>query len=614
MTAFWRWTSGTTSRGADGTAGTVWIMPIQENPSARRGNASHADAWRAIGVCGLLVLMIGIAFGRTLGQGFSNLDDPLFVSEEPHVSGGFSWSGIVWAFTNGPAGEWFPLSMLSHMLDCQLYGLNPAGHHLTNVLLHAASAALLFLVLLRMTAALWPSALVAALFALHPLRVESVAWVAERRDVLSGMFFMLALLAYDEYVRRRQSRWWYFVVAALFALGLMAKPMLMSLPPLLLLLDYWPLGRFREAGHSAPSSPLRPAQSVWWLVLEKLPLLALALADLGMTLLTHSEFHGGLTLPERLANAAVSCVAYLGQLFVPVGMSVFYSFPDGGWPAWHVGAAVALLLAITAAAVIFRRSAPYLFVGWFWYVGMLVPVLGVISQAASARADRYTYLPQIGIYLALVWGASRLCVAWPARRWVFGVGSALLLAAQMACTWRQTGFWRDSKTLWEHALACDQKNAMAHYDLGLLLEKEDEPSAEAHYRLALELGQNDPNLRYMVLAKALDRLGNIAFRKRDIEGATAYFRRALELNPNYALAHQKLGLLQLMKGNRDEAIAHFQSWVELSPDDAVAHCQLADVLALQGRTNEAAVQYHRALEIDPNLAPAARGLQQLSDR
>ena len=228
--------------------------------------------------------------------------------------------------------------------------------------------------------------------------------------------------------------------------------------------------------------------------MDKLPLFALAIAVAVVTMLTHNPWHAPLTLSERLANAAVSCVAYLGQLFVPVGLSVFYSHPEAGRPAWQVAAAVALLLAITAAAVIGRRSYPYFFVGWFWYVGMLVPVLGLTYVGAESRADRYTYLSQIGLYIALVWGAMRLGASWPARRWVFGIGSALMLAALMACTWRQTGYWQDSKTLWEHALACDPKSVRAHYTLGCLLSDTDEKAAVAQYRQAVEIGPNERNI------------------------------------------------------------------------------------------------------------------------
>ena len=385
----------------------------------------QSETWQVVAVCGLLVLAVLLVFGQTLGHGLLSWDDRIFVYNEPHVSGGFSWSGIVWAFTNGPLGDWFPLAMLSHMLDCQLYGLHPAGHHLTNVLLHAASAVMLFLILRRMTGALWPSALVAALFAIHPLHVESVAWVAERRDVLSGFFFMLTLGAYVEYVRHPQSLGRYLAVAGFLVLGLMSKTVLVTVPPLLLLLDFWPLRRIGQTQPDTAATSERPARFPWRPLFDKLPLLALALAASAVTIFTHGKRTDPVTMAERLANAPVACVAYLGQLFVPVGLSTFYPFPEAGWPAWQVAGSVALLLAITAAAVIGRRSYPYVFVGWFWYLGMLVPVLEVIRVGLHARADRYTYLSQIGIYIALVWGAARLTALWPTRRWVFGVGSAL---------------------------------------------------------------------------------------------------------------------------------------------------------------------------------------------
>ncbi|HEY1784163.1 MAG TPA: hypothetical protein VGG30_01395, partial [Pirellulales bacterium] len=389
---------------------------IQSPSSAEPRSERRANAWRAIAVGAFLIVAVVILFGRTVGQGFCSVDDNYFVYNEPHISGGLSWSGIVWAFTNGPLGEWYPLSVLSHMLDCQLYGLHPAGHHLTNVVLHAASAVMLFLVLWRMTEALWPSALVAALFALHPLHVEPVAWLSSRRDVLSGLFFVLILGAYGEYVRRPSSLARYLAVVGLFGLGLMAKPMLVTIPPLLLLLDFWPLGRFGRPrpGTTGPSARQKTpmpgrgsATFPWRVLLDKLPLFALAIADAAVTMRTHGLRPDALTMPERCANALVSYVVYLGQLFVPMGLSIFNAHPEAGRSAWQVGAAAAILLAITAAAVIGRRSYPYFFVGWFWYVGMLVPVLGLAFVGPQARADRYTYLSQIGLYIALVWGAMR---------------------------------------------------------------------------------------------------------------------------------------------------------------------------------------------------------------
>jgi len=504
------------------------------------------------------------------------------------------------------------------MLDCQLYGLHPAGHHFTNLLLHATSTVTLFLVLWRMTGGLGPSAMVAALFALHPLHVESVAWVAERRDMLNGLFFMLILGAYDEYVRHPHSWVRYLAVVGLFALGLMAKPMLVTLPPLLLLLDYWPLGRFGQTRHETAAPRERqaptgrnagPAPFPWRVILDKLPLLALAIAAAVVTILTHSTRPDSLTVPERLANAAISYVAYLGQLFVPVGLSIFYSHPEAGRPAWQVAAAVALLLAITAAAVLGRRSYPYFFVGWFWYVGMLVPVLGLSSVGAHCRADRYTYLSQIGLYLALVWGAMRLSESWPIRRWVLGIGSALVLVALMACTWRQTGYWQDSKTLWEHALACDPKNVMAHYCLGVALDQTDDTAAAAaQYRQALERDPNDRNLYSGPRTQSHNGLGNIAARKGDIADAIAHHRQALELDEKFAPAHMNLGALLAKNGDFDEAMIHLNRCVELTPNDATIYFSLGIALAQQGRTDEAIANYRRAVLANPNLGGAHMNL------
>ncbi len=551
-----------------------------------------------------------LVFGRSLRQGFCNVDDFAYVTDVPQVTAGLSWSGVVWAFTNGPAGEWYPLSMLSHMLDCQLYGLNPAGHHLTNLLLHAASAVLLFLVLWRMTGALWPSALVAALFALHPLRVESVAWVAERRDVLSGLFFMLTLGAYNEYVGHPQSLGRYLAVLGFFALGLLAKPILVTLPALLLLLDYWPLGRFGRAQSGTADKPTsrsaRPAPFPWRPIVDKLPLFALAVAAAVVTMVTHNTSpRNPLTMLDRLANAAVSCVAYLGQLFVPIGLSPFYAHPEAGRPASQVASAVALLLAITVAAAIGRRSYPYLFVGWFWYIGMLVPVLGLTFVGMHARADRYTYLSQIGLYIALAWGAMRLGASWPARRWVFGVGGALILTALMACTWRQMGYWQDPITLWKRAVACDPKDATAHYILGTALSSVDEQAAVAQFRQALELGPNERNIYNLTRGKAENALGDIAARKGATADAIAHYRRALDWDSDSVssvTAHMNLAGILARNGSFDEAMEHFQRSSELTPDNASIYCNLAVALAEHGETDEAVANCRKALKIDPNLS------------
>ncbi len=403
--------------------------------------------WQTWAICGFLLCAVFLVFGQTVRHEFIDFDDDLYVYQNTHVTQGLTAQGIGWAFTARVANNWHPLTWLSHMLDCQLYGLNAGGHHLTNVLLHATNAILLFLLLGRMTGALWRSAFVAAVFAIHPLRVESVAWVAERKDVLSGLFFMVTLWAYVGYVRHTFSLRRYLTVALLFALGLMCKPMLVTLPCVLLLLDYWPLGRLAAKGANGaglandmqsprPASPLR-------LIVEKIPLFALAVASCVVTPLAQGiavATTEQLSLSSRVANALVSYVVYIGQVFYPLGLVPFYPHPKDGLPIGSVAGAALVLSAITIAVVVLRRRCPYLFVGWFWYVGMLVPVIGLVQVGMLAMADRYTYLPQIGLYVALTWALAELAPVWRYRRWAYGIGASLVLLGFMGATFRQTSF------------------------------------------------------------------------------------------------------------------------------------------------------------------------------
>jgi protein O-mannosyl-transferase len=368
--------------------------------------------------------------------------------------------------------------------------------------------------------------------------------------------------------------------------------------------------------------------------MEKLPLLALAIAASGAALFTHTSRPHPLPFLARVANAVISYVAYLGQLFVPTGLSAFYSLPEAGWPAWQVATAALLLLAITSAALIGRRSQPYFFVGWFWYVTMLIPVLGLTLVGGHARADRYTYLSQIGLYIALVWGALRLAESWPARRWVFGIGSAVILLALMACAWRQTGYWLDDRTLWEHALALSPKNATAHATLGMALAGKDDVAAAAEYQKALEVTPSARNVYYTVRAGAQLGLGDIAARKGDnadavshyeqaiewdsrsvpahmqlggilaktgdLDGAAKQFQRSIELRPDVAMGYLQLGLTLARQEKPEQAIANFRSALAIDPNFAVAHMSLANVLAARDETEEAIVHFRRAIEIDPS--------------
>ena len=370
-----------------------------------------------LGVCVFLAAIVWVVFGQTLHHGFVNFDDDLYVYDNPVVQKGLTWEGFRWALAYGEIGHWHPLTWLSHMLDCQLYGLKPGGHHLTNVLLHTATAILLFLVLRRMTGYLWRSAFVAAVFAIHPLRVESVAWVAERKDVLSGLFFMLTLWAYARYAQgrssverrassagssrlaldARRSTLDYYLVLFFYALGLMSKPMVVTVPFVLLLLDYWPLGRLSAFGNALRPSTLKPQLAP--LLIEKLPLFGLAVASCVVTIFAQTKAIQpieSMPLPFRLGNAVISCVAYLGQMIWPSGLAVLYPLKAGGDGRLAVGLSVALLVVISLWVTRLRRCCPWLLTGWLWYLIMLMPVIGILQVGSQARADRYTYLPQIG--------------------------------------------------------------------------------------------------------------------------------------------------------------------------------------------------------------------------
>jgi len=568
-------------------------------PGRRKGTG---PALPVLAVCGLLALAVVLIYGQTIGHDFVNFDDFDYVYDNPDITRGLTAETIRRAFTQVHSDNWHPLTTLSHLLDCQLFGTAPWGHHLGNVLLHAANAILLFLVLRRMTGDLWPSAFTAALFAVHPLRVESVAWVSERKDVLSGLFFMLTLAAYVQYVQRspaapgcvtaeggrapRTGR--YLVVVLLFALGLMAKPMLVTLPFVLLLLDYWPLGRLRN-----PYSFRR-------LLLEKLPLLALSAVSCAATRLAQSETLqsiGEISLGVRVENALVSYAAYLGGFFYPVGLAVFYPHPGDGLPAWKVVGAALLLIGLSAACWAWRKKRPCLPVGWFWYLGMLVPVIGLVQVGQQAMADRYTYLPQIGLAVAIAWGLQGAPAARPRRAWILGTAAALVLIVLLFCARRQTSFWRDSETLWNRALACTSRNALANVNLGIVLTKAGR-AAEAleRFREALAIHPDDPVARNH-LGVALKELGRA-------DEAVEQYEAALRVAPHYVAALNNLGAALVDQGRLDDAVARLQKALEADPRNALAHYNLGNARTRQGRYDDAMAEYRRALELNENLADA----------
>ena len=571
-------------------------------PESGSRPAGWTDRWTVPGVCLFLAAITFAVFGRTVHDDFVNYDDSVYVYESAQVTKGLTLNGIAQVFIHGSYDNWDPLTAISHMLDCQFYGLNAGGHHLTNILLHTATAILLFLVLRQMTGALWRSAFVAAVFAIHPLRVESVAWVTERKDVLSGLFFMLTIGAYVRYARRPWSPARYGLVVLLFALGLMSKPMLVTLPFVLLLLDYWPLKRYSHpalaAGGTGPvdlpgnfSVPLR-------LIVEKIPLLVLSIALCVATVLVERFDIQSIEmcpLPLRIGNALVSYITYMWQMIYPAGLAVLYPYPAHGLPVWEIITAILVLASVSAGVFIWRRTRPYLLVGWLWYLIMLVPVIGIVQMGLQARADRYIYLPQIGLYVLLTWGAADLCAGWRHRRVVLGSLAAIVIASLSVDSCLQTAYWRNSESLWTHTLACTSDNFIAHNNLGnALLQKGKVEEAIAHFQKALQI--------YPDYAEAHYNLGNVLLHKGSVDEAIIHYQRALQIKPDYAEDCYNLGAALIKKGSVDDAIANYRMALQIKPNFAEAHYNLGNVLLQKGNLDEAIAHYQRALQINPDNA------------
>jgi tetratricopeptide (TPR) repeat protein len=535
--------------------------------------------------------MVWVVYGQTLYHKFVSYDDNGYVYDNPVVKRGITLKGIEWAFAYGQIGHWHPVTWITHMLDCQVYGLWAGGHHLTNVLLQCASSVLLFMVLRQMTGALWRSAFVAAVFAVHPLHVESVAWVAERKDVLSGFFFMLTLGAYARYVREPRSPGRYLAVVALFAVGLMCKNMLVTLPFVLLLLDYWPLRRWKNRAELPR------------LALEKIPLFMLSIASCIITSLVPEKMAtmDRLSFLLRVENALVSCAIYLRQLVWPVGLIVPYPNPAGNFPASEVLLAAMILTAISLAIFLLRKNRPWLVVGWLWYLGMLAPVIGIVQISTYSHADRYTYLPQIGLYIAMAWLAVEGFAHLRHGR-IFAVSSAaVILAALMSLAGLQASYWKDDSTLWKHTLAVMPDNAVAHNNLGADRElKGRVDEALDQYLQAIVIKPDYP--------EAHNNLGNALFDKGDIDEAITEYGKALQLIPDYAVAQNNIGNALLRKGEVDDAIAHCRRAVELLPDYVEAQNNLGNALNAKGDSLEAVIHYRKALDINPGYAAAQDNL------
>ena len=544
-------------------------------------------------ICILLLLLTWAVFGQTLAYDFVNYDDRVYVTQNPQVSSGLTLPGIAWAFAHAHARNWHPLTTLSHMLDCQLFGLNASGHHFINVLLHSLAVLLLFHLLREITGTTWRSAFVAALFAIHPLRVESVAWIAERKDVLSGVFFMLTLAAYARYVRT-PTLGRYITMSILFACGLMAKPMLVTVPVVLLLLDYWPLGRgpaFAGLRRGRQRSEIRGQ------IVEKIPLFAMSILSGVATFLIQERSVGSIQqLPFvwRVENAIISYVVYIWQMFWPANLAVFYPHPENHLPVWQIALAFLFLIAITLLVFLFRKARPYLLVGWLWYLSMLAPVIGIVQVGLQGHADRYSYLAHIGLYLAITWLIVELLRDRPA---VLATAAIVVIAALNACAWKQTSYWRNSETLWTHALAVTRDNDVAHTNLGLvLMERGQLDDAIAQFETALQIRSGDTHAHYD-LSRALIHvdLGQALARKESSGEAIAHFRKAIELQPNYADAYYNLGAVLFERGDVNGAIAEWNKTLSIQPDDADAHTRIANAFLRKGSLHEAVDHYEKAV-------------------
>jgi tetratricopeptide (TPR) repeat protein len=518
--------------------------------------------WANICVCICIAGLTWLVFGQTLRHDFVNYDDPGYVYENTRITSGLSISGIAWAFTHIHSMNWHPLTTISHMLDCRLYGLKAGDHHLTNVLLHIAAAMLLFLALLQMTSAVWRSAFVAAVFAIHPLHVESVAWIAERKDVLSGVFFMLTLLIYVHYTRA-PSLGRYLAMVLVFVLGLMSKPMLVTLPFLLLVLDYWPLGRIGD-----PISGTGSRLSMR--VLEKIPLIALSAVSSVVTFLAQKGAVGWteqLPVATRISNAIVSYIAYGWQMLWPARLAVFYPHPEHRLPLWVIISSLLLLLSITAIAIALRRQRPYLITGWLWYLGMLVPVIGLVQVGWQGRADRYTYLPQIGLYIAITWAVIDLTAFWRHRRTILRVVAILIIGVLSLRAWVQTSYWRDSETLFRHALAVTVNNDVAENNLGIVF-----------------------------------------LRKGKVDEAISLLQAAVHLRPDNSPAQENLAKALLQKGQVADALIHYRKLLDLQPDNIEVHNIVGTVLTQQGRVGEGVQEWQKVLAIQPDNGNAMSNL------
>ncbi|MCK4752078.1 MAG: tetratricopeptide repeat protein [Planctomycetes bacterium] len=499
-------------------------------------------------ICVVLVLVTTAVYWQVHEHEFLDYDDNVYVTSNPNVNGGLTKQSVIWAFTTYHISNWHPLTWLSHMTDCELYGLNPSGHYLTNLLLHIVNTLLLFLILRHMTGAIWPSAFVAAAFALHPLHVESVAWIAERKGLLGMFFWLLIMWAYVRYAQCPDIRK-FSLVFLFLALGLMAKPILVTLPFVLLLLDYWPLQRTQWNNRG----------EIIRLIVEKIPLFVLTAVSAIVTFIGEAVTPGELfPLSSRISNAVVSYLSYIGKMFWPVRLAVFYPHRIGTLSTWQVVAAALLLIIITVLVIRSSRTRKYLLVGWLWYVVTLLPVIGFIQVGLQSMADRYTYLPLVGLFIMIAWGAAELCSDKLYRKVTVKILTGAAIIAMVICTRVQLSYWQNGETLFKHSLDVTENNHVMHNSLGVMF----------------------------------------ASRGRFSE-AINQFHLSLSITPGYASTHYNLACTFQLQGKIDEAITQYKAVLQIIPGDVEVYVRIGEALQSQGKFNEAINYYRRAVELAP---------------
>jgi tetratricopeptide (TPR) repeat protein len=581
-------------------------------------------------VCTLLFVFVVWVYQPALQDKYMYFDENAYVMSNVHVNSGLSWSNVFWSFSSLDHANWHPLTWLSHMLDVQVYGLNPWGHHLTNLLLHAANTVLVFLVFRRMTGMAWRSLVVALLFGLHPLRVESVAWISERKDVLSTMFWLLAMWTYAKFAEESRTKdgktkLFYTLTLLFFAMGLMSKTMLVTLPFVFFLLDFWPLKRWG-------------LKSKWHLILEKVPFFLLTVI---VSIIAYIAQQQGGTLQEmsdlsfgdRLGNAFISYVRYLGKFFWPENLCIYYPHP-GHWPLINVLAATLLLICVSLLAVSQWRRRPWLFTGWFWYLGTLVPVIGLVQLESQSMADRYTYVPLIGVYVMLVWVLCELTERWRQRTVFLCTFAITATIACVALTRYEIGFWKDDFTVWSRAISVTENNYIAHNNLGILFRPTRVDAAFKEFQEAVRINpdfadaqryladefrtrgfldeaiihdqkslEDDPTSGWAEYA-----LGTAFWEKGQVDEAIVHFQKSVEVEPDYMESHKSLALIFDKRGQMGKAIAHFKVIASYEPENARAQNDLGVVYYRNKQVNEAINQFQKALKLEPDLAAAHTNL------